>query len=244
MVQVERPSAQEFAKHKAREPHKLSNPLRDVILGGQDGLVNALGIILGFSAVSQDVHILIATVMAATFAESISMGAVAYTSAMSQKDYYFSERKKVLEEIEKSPKMEREEIRQIFEQKGFTGKVLEEIVETITKDKKTWQDILMAEELKISPIDTRDVLKSSVIVTIATTIGHLIPLIPFFFVNHQTGLIASVVISAITLFIVGWYQAVTLVGSWWKSGLKLVAIGLGAAFIGFLIAKIFNVSVG
>ena len=79
----------------------MTNPLRDVILGGQDGLVNALGIILGFLAVSSDIHVMMATVLAATFAESVSMGAVAYTSAMSQKDYYESERRKAQKEIEK-----------------------------------------------------------------------------------------------------------------------------------------------
>src|SRR5258708_2479489 len=135
-------------------------------------------------------------------------------------------------------------VRQIYEQKGFKGKVLEEIVETITADKKIWLDNLMNEELKLYPVDTKDVLKSSVIVTIATAIGHLIPLIPFFFIPNPSGLWWSIGLSAITLFAVGWYQAVTLVGSWWKSGLKLVAIGIGAAVIGFIIAKIFNVSAG
>src|SRR5271166_3226572 len=94
-----RPTQEAFEHHKNhQEDHKFSNPLRDVILGGQDGLVNALGIILGISAASGSVHILIVTVVAASIAESISMGAVAYTSAMAQKDYYDSERAKELKE--------------------------------------------------------------------------------------------------------------------------------------------------
>src|SRR5258708_2771748 len=106
-----RPSDAEFKKHHETENHKKENPLRDVILGGQDGLVNALGIILGVIAATSDVKILIATVLAATCAESLSMGAVAYTSALSQRDFYESEKKKEKVEIEKSPEMEREEIR-------------------------------------------------------------------------------------------------------------------------------------
>lgn len=237
-----RPTAKEFALHKQQRKHKKTNSLRDVILGGQDGLVNALGIILGIAAVSSDIRILIATVLAATCAESLSMGAVAYTSALSQKDYYESERQKELEEIEQTPEMEREEIREIFEQKGFKGNVLEKIVRTVTGDKKLWIQTMMAEELNIQPVNTRDVLRSSIIVTITTTIGHLIPLVPFFFATHQTGLIISVVISCITLFATGVYQAVTLVGSWWKNGLRMVIIGLSAAFIGYLIANLFHVA--
>lgn len=138
--------------------------------------------------------------------------------------------------------MEKEEIRRIYEGKGFKGHVLNEIVETITADKKLWIDTMMAEELKISPIDTKAVLKSSVIVTIATAIGHMIHLLPFFFFTHLTALSISVILSALTLFAGGVYQAVTLVGSWWKGGIKMVLIGLAAAFIGYFIAKLFHAS--
>lgn len=239
-----RPTPQEYQKHKHNEKHKKGNPLRDVILGGQDGLVNALGIILGVMAATSDVKILISTVIAATFAESLSMGAVAYTSALSQRDYYESEKKKEIDEIDKSPEMEKEEIREIYEKKGFTGKMLDEIVTTITADKKLWVETMMTEELHIEPVNTKAVLKSSVIVTIATAIGHMIPLFPFFFTAHQIGLAISVTISAIALFAVGVYQAVSLVGSWWKSGIRMVIIGLAAAFIGFFIAKLFHASAG
>lgn len=238
--QHKRPTKEEFEKHKAESKHKLENPLRDVILGGQDGLVNALGIILGALAAGASTHILIATVLAATFAESLSMGAVAYTSAISQKDFYESERRKENREVENAPEMEREEIRQIYTKKGFSGKVLDEIVTTITSDKKMWVDTMMNEELNLHRIDTKAVLKSSIIVTIATGIGHLIPLFSFFFTAHQTGLIFSVTLSIITLFAVGAYQALSLVGSWWKSGVRLVLIGLAAAFIGFFIATLFH----
>lgn len=235
-----RPTKEEFDKHKAESKHKLENPLRDVILGGQDGLVNALGIILGALAAGASSHILIATVLAATFAESLSMGAVAYTSAISQKDFYESERKKEHQEVEDAPEMEREEIREIYEKKGLKGKVLDEVVDTITSDKKLWVDTMMNEELNLHRIDTKAVLKSSVIVTIATGIGHMIPLFPFFFVVNQTGLVLAVILSAITLFAVGAYQAISLVGNPIKSGIRLVLIGLAAAFIGYFIAKLFH----
>ena len=170
------------------------------------------------------------------------MGAVVYTSALADKDHYDSERKKELYEMKHYPEMEKEEVRQIYEEKGFSGKVLEEIVETITGNQDMWLNTMMREELELKPINTRKIFKSSVIVTIATAIGHLIPLIPFFFVTHATGIVSSIIISAVTLFAVGVYQAITLTGSWWKSGLRILLIGLGAAAVGFLIAKLFHVS--
>ena len=63
-----------------------------MILGGQDGLVNMLGIALGVIAAGGSTHVLIITGLAAAITESISMGAVAYTSFGSDRDFYLAER--------------------------------------------------------------------------------------------------------------------------------------------------------
>src|SRR6266702_7471377 len=69
------------AEPQHREEHRQANWLRDVILGGQDGLVNILGIILGVIAGGGSNAVLLAAGFAAAFTESISMGAVGWTSA-------------------------------------------------------------------------------------------------------------------------------------------------------------------
>jgi VIT1/CCC1 family predicted Fe2+/Mn2+ transporter len=48
------------------------------------------------------------------------------------------------------------------------------------------------------------------------------------------------VLSALVLFGVGVYSAVTRIGDWRKNGLKFVAIGLGAAAIGFFVGRLFH----
>ncbi len=73
---------------RGKEHHSTTNSLRDVILGGQDGLVNMLGIALGVVAAGGSTHVLIVTGLAAAITESISMGAVAYTSFGSDRDFY------------------------------------------------------------------------------------------------------------------------------------------------------------
>ncbi len=238
-----RPTQEAFDHHKNhQEDHKFGNPLRDVILGGQDGMVNALGIVLGVAAAGGNAHILVLTVLAASAAEAISMGAVAYTSAQSQRDYYEAELIKEKKEIEMYPEMEKEEVRRIFEAKGFTGKVLEEIVTTIVGDKKIWTDTMMREELGIEKVETRNIFRSAAVVGITTAIGSIVPLLPFFFSSFvpqtfQTEIILSIVVCGIALFGVGAYQALSLVGSWWKSGIRMVIIGLSAAFVGYFFAK-------
>src|SRR2546430_13790658 len=48
-----------------KEKHSTNNSLRDVILGGQDGLVNMLGIALGVVAAGGATHVLVVTGIAA-----------------------------------------------------------------------------------------------------------------------------------------------------------------------------------
>src|SRR5213594_844780 len=85
---------------RRREGHRQTNWLRDVILGGQDGLVNILGIILGVIAGGGSNTILLTAGFAAAITESISMGAVGYTSSVSQRDYYQAERAREAREID------------------------------------------------------------------------------------------------------------------------------------------------
>lgn len=226
---------------KIVESHVSTNWLREVILGGQDGLVNVLGIVLGVSAASADIKILIAASLAATFAEAVSMAAVAYTSTLAQRDFYLKELARETSEVENVPEMEKEEIRQIYQKKGFSGDLLEKVVATITADKNRWVTTMMNEELGLFPINTTTVLRSSLIVGLAAVFGSLIPIIPFFFLDRSIAIPVSLVTSTTALFLVGVYEARTFVGLWWKKGLQMAAIGMGAALVGFAIGKYFTV---
>jgi len=223
-----------------RERHRQTNWLRDVILGGQDGLVNILGIILGVIAGGGSNTVLIAAGFAAAITESISMGAVGYTSSVSQRDYYQAERAREAAEIDAVPEAERQEIRAIYATKGFSGELLERVVDTITANRDSWLATMMDEELHLQPVETSAILRSAFVITVATLIGHLIPLLPFVWLARTPALVLAIVLSALVLFGVGVYSAVTLVGDWRKSGLKMLVIGLGAAGVGFLIGNLFH----
>ena len=223
-----------------REHHRQVNWLRDVILGGQDGLVNILGIVLGVIAGGGSKTVLLAAGFAAAITESISMGAVGYTSSVSERDYYQAERAREAAEIDATPEAERQEIRDIYAAKGFAGELLDRVVDTITAHREGWLATMMDEELHLQPVQTPDILRSAVVITIATLIGHLIPLLPFVWLSRTAALITAIVLSALVLFGVGAYQAVTLVGDWRRKGLQMVVIGLGAAAIGFFIGRLFH----
>jgi predicted membrane protein (TIGR00267 family) len=216
-----------------------TNWLRDVILGGQDGLVNILGIVLGVIAAGGSNTILLATGFAAAITESISMGAVGYTSTIADRDHYQAVRRREYAEIDAQPDAERGALRAVYAAKGFTGQLLEQVVDTLTANRDRWLATVLDDVLHLQPVATRDAVRSSVVITGATLLGHLIPLVPFLVLSRTPAVLVAIGLSALVLFGVGAYSAITLVGDWRRSGLKMLAIGLGAAAIGFAIAHAF-----
>ena len=233
-------------RRRHKEPHKNTSRLRDFILGWQDGLVNVLGITLAVAVATGDVAIIIIAGMAATFAESISMAAVAYTSFKAEADFYESELRREKWEMKNMPDEERREISVIYRGMGFKEPLLGKIVRHITKDKKRWLKVMMEHELKmfppkISPVNT------AIVVGISAIIGSLIPIAPFFlvptFITINDAILTSLVISTIVLFFVGAYTAVTTIGDPIKGGIKMAVIGMVAAIIGFAIGAALGATV-
>ncbi len=243
-----KPGSQEFLEYYKQhvEKHKTNDTgqkLRDFILGGQDGLVNVLGVILGVATATNNVGIVIIAGLAATFAESISMAAVAYTSIKAEKEFYQSEVEREKREIDEEPEMEKHEIREIYYEKGFRGKDLELIVDKITADKKIWLNVMMREELNLSDRDLKNPLNNAIVVGVSALYGSVIPLAPFFFLPISQAIIASLILSLITLFAAGALKAKYLGRNALKSGLELAAIGMTAALVGYAIGAVLGATV-
>ena len=221
-------------KEVSKEHHNKSGfSLRDIILGGQDGLVNVLGVVLGVAGATNDARIIVISGLAATFAESIAMAAVAFTSTKAADAYYQSELEREKREINEVPDLEVKEIRDIYYKKGFRGKLLNDIVDKITSNKKIWLDIMMKEELGLSKEDHLPPRKSAIVVGFSALGGSLIPLFPFFAFSVSTGIIYSFIFSIIALFTTGAVKAKITVGDWRKSGIEMALIGIGAALVGY-----------
>jgi len=219
------------------EQHAHPTFLSDFILGSQDGLVNILGIVLGVSAATSDTRILFVAALAALGAESISMGAVAYTSTMSRRRLYIKEMKQEKKEMREIPKVERKEVLVVLKEWGYKGKELEKLTDTICSNPRAWVEFMMAFELKLSPVEKSAPLRSFVTVLLATIFGSVIPLIPFIFFqsNIANGIVSSVILSGVVLFMIGYYEAKTTAGSIWRSGVQMAVIGLVSGFAGYLI---------
>lgn len=221
------------------ESHPRPTLLSDFILGSQDGLVNVLGILLGLVAAGTPGRIILVAALAALTAESISMGAVAYTSTLSRRNLFLSEVEREQREMREVPEAEREEVRIILRDWGFEGAEVEEMLHRIESKPKAWLEMMMAFELHLSEVAAEQPRQSGLVVLAATVLGSIIPLLPFLLgVGGTNGAIVSVVMSGGMLAGIGWYEARTTIGSPWKGAARMALIGLGAGLAGFLIGRI------
>jgi VIT1/CCC1 family predicted Fe2+/Mn2+ transporter len=225
------------AAEKHHEKHRSATLLSDFILGSQDGLVNVLGILLGLSAATTNLTLIFVAAFAALGAESVSMGAVAYTSTLARRKEYLKELENEREEIREVPKLERDEVRSVFRSWGYAGEMLERATDVIVKNPKAWLEFMMSNELRLEPVSESEPRKSFLIVLGSTIVGSFVPVIPYILLagNIFASAIGSVFLSGTVLFFIGYYEARTTVGSVWRSGLQMATIGLCAGMAGFLI---------
>jgi len=226
-------------KHMESERGRGSGALlSDIILGGQDGLVNVLGIVLGVASATSDKFIVLVAGLVATFAESVSMAAVAYAAMRAEQDHYRKELEQEKWEMKHLPEVEEEEIRLIYMRKGLRGAELEQMVKTVTSNEELWLSVMMTEELGLSPIESQNPVRAGAVVGISAMVGSVIPLLPFMFFGIGESIAYSLVLSTLVLFAVGVYKAKITVGNWFKSGVEMALVGMLAALVGYLVGKL------
>jgi predicted membrane protein (TIGR00267 family) len=169
------------------------------------------------------------------------MSAVAYTTTLADADHYQSELEREYRHIQEAPNLERQEIEDIYKSKGFEGKMLNRIVNTVTANKDVWVAVMMAEEHQLSPIDRKHAVRAAWIVGISAIIGSLVPLAPFLVLPVSTSMWSSVLMTALVLFGIGAYKARVTVGRPMRSGFEMALIGTLSALAGYLVGVILKI---
>ncbi|MGD0334827.1 MAG: VIT1/CCC1 transporter family protein [Xanthobacteraceae bacterium] len=213
----------------ARGPR--SNYLRDWIYGGIDGAVTTFAIVAGVAGADLSAAVVLVLGFANLLADGFAMAASNYIGTKAERDDYDRvlgiERKHIALE----PDGEREEIRQIFAAKGFSGDDLERIVAVITADRKLWAETMAVEEYGLSPTP-----RSAVLAALSTFAAFIMcGLVPLVTYLSAGGLAACVAAAGATFFGVGAIKSRWSPLAWWRSGLETLLIGMSAAAVAFAV---------
>lgn len=224
----------------------IHGDLGDVVLGAVDGTVTTFAIVSGIAGTGLESGVMVAFILGLSnvLADGFSMGASNYLKARSDQQLIDNYRRIEEHHIEHVPDYEREEVRQIYSRKGFSGQLLEDIVTTITSDRDRWVNTMLTDEwgLQLSQIAP---IRSGLLTFGAFLFAGLIPLVPLLLgllPNWTSGdifLLSAVLTSAVFL-VTGALRGVVLRVSVVRSAFETFLVGGIAAAIAYLLGVLLS----
>ncbi|HLI25738.1 MAG TPA: VIT1/CCC1 transporter family protein [Chloroflexota bacterium] len=211
----------------------LGRVLREIVFGMNDGLISQLTLVAGVSGALDQPGPIVVAGLAALVAGSVSMAIGGYLSVKAQQEFYASEIRRELYEMETMPEHEREEVRQLYRAKGLEGPELERVVAAITANRDVWLKVMMEEELGLFPEHDPRPVVSAAYTGASFALGALVPLLPYLFLPPLLALGVAIVLAAATLFGIGASKARLTRRHWLPSGLEIMSLGLLAAAVGY-----------
>jgi vacuolar iron transporter family protein len=217
-----------MSEHSHPEQHEGASrgaALRNFVFGTSDGLVTVLAFVAGVSASLATRKLVLMAGVAEMFAGAVSMGLGAFLGTRAERDWYERERKREELEVAKIPHLERDELRDIYRKKGLEGETLERVVDAFTANEKRWVDIMMTEELGLSPVESSP-WSAGLVVGFSYVLAAAVPLLPYLFLRDGQALIASMMVTAVALYAVGVAKARLTQRPELRAGIETMLTGL------------------
>jgi VIT1/CCC1 family predicted Fe2+/Mn2+ transporter len=212
--------------------------LRNLVYGFNDGLTANFGLVagvIGATALAQD-HAIIVAGVAGLIADSLSMGASGYLAAKSEQEVYANEIAMEKEEIALMPELERDELALIYEAKGMAKDASYALATEVMGNPARMLAEQVQGELKIGGHE-QSPWREGWVTGLATAVGALIPVFPFFILHGSTAIALSFALAMASHFGVGAARSVFTGRGVFRSGLDMFVVGVGVAVIGYYVGE-------
>jgi VIT1/CCC1 family predicted Fe2+/Mn2+ transporter len=160
--------------HKERHLVSRIGWLRAAVLGANDGIISTASLILGVAGASASKGSILLAGIAGLVAGAMSMAAGEYVSVSSQSDTENADLAREREELATEPEAEREELTQIYVDRGVEAALAREVADQLTA-----KDALGAharDELGISEITTARPVQAALTSAATFSVGAAAPL--------------------------------------------------------------------
>ena len=212
--------------------------LRNLVYGFNDGLTANFGLVagvIGATATAQH-HAVIVAGVAGLIADSLSMGSSGYLAAKSEQEVYANEIAMEQDEIALMPELERDELALIYEAKGMERNAAYALATEVMGDPKRMLAEQVQGELKIGGHE-QSPMREAWVTGLATAVGALIPVFPFFVVQGTSAIALSFALAMASHFLVGAARSVFTGRGVFRSGLDMFVVGVGVAAVGYYVGE-------
>jgi VIT1/CCC1 family predicted Fe2+/Mn2+ transporter len=236
--------ASAFVRSEKRHRAVGGNALRAAVLGANDGLSSNLSLVMGVAGAAAGSRAVLLTGIAGLLAGAFSMAIGEWISVTSSRELAEREVSIEREELAANPEEEREELELIYASRGLAAREARELSSKLLSDPNAALDVLSREELGIDPAE----LGGSAWVAAGSSmllfsIGALIPVLPFAFLDGRAAVLASLAGGSVALGCIGAGIAVFTGRSVLYSAARQLLLGLAAAAATFAVGRLIGVAV-
>lgn len=222
------------------EQSAYRNYVRDLILGFNDGVVSVYAACAGLAGAGFAAHSTGVAGAAAAVAGALSMGLGEYVSTQSQRQYYEAEARRERAHIAAYPDLERQELREMLQGKGYPANVVDDLVAHIARDGDRFVEFMMREEFGVGKESDRSPIAAMLLVMAAFVVGAAFAVLPFFLPLGGRELAAATAASIGGLFLAGAAKGKLSGISWLRSGAQMALLGGIAAAITYGVGSLFD----
>ncbi|MGE0822148.1 MAG: VIT1/CCC1 transporter family protein [Candidatus Binatia bacterium] len=221
--------------------------IREIVFGGQDGLISTTTLVAGLAATSSQSHVVFIAGAIAAAAGAVSMAVGSYLSSRAQRQLYEAEIAAEQQEIADKPGEEMAELLAALIGRGMSKREAIEVVRRVGRHPKIMLDMLGAFELGLTPESLGSPLRDALVIGSAFVVGAVIPLAPFLLLDIRSGLAVTTLLALLALFALGAGKARLSGRPVIVSGLEVMGLGgAGGIFgygLGYLVSVLFDIQI-
>jgi|TARA_B100001093_G_scaffold146056_1_gene138778 VIT1/CCC1 family predicted Fe2+/Mn2+ transporter len=224
------------------EPHRPGGGqfIKSFVYGGLDGTITTFAVVAGVAGASLSSSVILILGFANLIADGIAMAFGDVLSSRAEQQYQRAEREREEWELQNYPEGEKEELKELYVEKGMSQDDSDKVVEILAKYPDMMVDVMMADELGIIEDDESPIFKGLVTFGSFVVFGF-VPLLVFvvqrFVGLNINSLFWACVLTGATLFGLGVAKGKFSSVSWWRSGLEMLFLGGLAAVAAFYIGR-------
>ncbi len=218
--------------------------MREIIFGLEDSLVSTLGAVTGIAAGTGNRYVVILSGLVLIVVEALSMSAGSYLSSKSAREVFDRRQRQDGARLLQERVDDDTTFAHILQKAKLSRKDQKKVMTALGKERELWMKEVRRCEHRFAPAVSTSPVLSGVVMGAFYLMGGGIPLIAYLLWPVEQAMVPAIVITGITLFVIGVLKARYVQGHWLKSGMEMMVVSLTAALLGFLIGSIVSGSFG
>ena len=223
---------------ESRPRIERASRIRELVLGAQDGLIGTVGLLTGLAVANTSSKTIAIAGIAEMAASALSMAAGVYLSSQAENDLFRGAIADELDEMEDHPEVERRELQILLEEEGIPHDDAHAVSEILARHPRSHVRMTVEKELGLAYGEHRTALGDALVVGAMFIVAAWVPVFPYLIWKVRTALIVSLASTAAALVGVGALKGQIAGRRRLRSGLYVLAVGGGAALIGFVVGEL------